>query len=393
MIQPLPSTRNLGAIRAYYFLWLGAGGFLFPFLSIFYQQQGLSGAQIGLLGTTANLVGLLAAPLWGRLGDTASRPRRLLQTNLLGTALIMLLLSQQTFFAWIALVIACNSLISSALEPLSNIQALAITRGEKSGFGSVRLWGSLGWAITSPISGWIIENLGLTSMFAGYAISMSAGALVLQLIDRGRARRIEPVQPMIPRLPVRTVLAGLGRDSSMVGLALALAVMWLAVQGRYQFESLYLKDLGASEGLIGMTNTLALLEIPAMLWADRLLRRLGPARTLRLSFIFQTLTFGLVVIHPSIESIIIFKAITAASFSLYTIASIAYASGGAPAGQAGTVMALYFITLRAIINLLASPLAGLIYDWRGGYPLYVIAMGGAFLAGVILTLSQKRINH
>ena len=114
------TPRNLRTIRAYYFLWLGAGGFLFPFLSIFYRQQGLSGAEIGLLGTIANLVGLSSAPLWGRLSDTASNPRRLLQVSLFGTALAMLILSRQTLFVWIALTIALNSLVSSALAPEFN---------------------------------------------------------------------------------------------------------------------------------------------------------------------------------------------------------------------------------------------------------------------------------
>ena len=385
------TPHNLRTIRAYYFLWLGAGGFLFPFLSIFYRQQGLSGAEIGLLGTVANLVGLLSAPLWGRLSDTASNPRRLLQVSLFGTALAMLILGGQTLFVWIALTIALNSLASSALEPLSNITVLAITKGEKSGFGSVRLWGSIGWAVAAPISGWIIERAGLASTFVGYAVCMAFGAVAMQLTRPGASVPAEPARERAPKPPVREVLRGLARSRSMVGLALALGVFWLAMQGRYQFETLYMKELGASEGLIGVANVLALLEIPGMLWADRLVHRLGPGRALRLSFLLQTLTLGLVVGLPGLYMLIAFRAISsAAAFSLYTVASIAYASEGAPAGQSATVMALYFITLRAVINLAAAPLAGLVYDRGGPYPLYLIAMGGAFLAWAILTLSQKK---
>jgi len=69
------STRNLSILRFYYLLLGIGGGFLSPFISLFYKQQGLSGTQIGLLATFAGMAALLAAPLWGRLSDAAARPR------------------------------------------------------------------------------------------------------------------------------------------------------------------------------------------------------------------------------------------------------------------------------------------------------------------------------
>jgi MFS family permease len=73
----LASQRNLWTLRLYYFLLIGGGGFLFPFINLFYTQQGLSGTEIGLLGTFASLAALIAAPWWGRRSDVASQPRRL----------------------------------------------------------------------------------------------------------------------------------------------------------------------------------------------------------------------------------------------------------------------------------------------------------------------------
>ncbi len=90
------TKRNLSILRSYYFLLGVGGGFLLPFLALFFKQQGLSGTQIGLLSTFAGLAALIAAPLWGRFSDAASKPRRLLQFELLASACLMLVLSQQT---------------------------------------------------------------------------------------------------------------------------------------------------------------------------------------------------------------------------------------------------------------------------------------------------------
>ncbi len=47
-MSPLASQRNLWTLRLYYFVLIGSGGFLFPFINLFYTQQGLSGTEIGL---------------------------------------------------------------------------------------------------------------------------------------------------------------------------------------------------------------------------------------------------------------------------------------------------------------------------------------------------------
>ena len=48
-------------MRIYYLLWTGAGGFIFPFISLFYADRGLSGTQMGWLGTIGSLVALVGA--------------------------------------------------------------------------------------------------------------------------------------------------------------------------------------------------------------------------------------------------------------------------------------------------------------------------------------------
>ena len=114
-----PRNPDLRSIRAYYFLWIGAGGFLFPFASLFYKARGLSGAEIGLLTTFGALSGMLAAPLWGRWGDRSGRPHRLLQIALLGSACFALLRGLQTAFWGMAVFIVLESLVGSGAGGLS----------------------------------------------------------------------------------------------------------------------------------------------------------------------------------------------------------------------------------------------------------------------------------
>ena len=87
-MSSLAPQRNLSTLRLYYFLLIGGGGFLFPFINLFYTQQGLSGTEIGLLSTFASLAALIAAPWWGRRGDSTQRSNVEVQ-NLGGPNLVL----------------------------------------------------------------------------------------------------------------------------------------------------------------------------------------------------------------------------------------------------------------------------------------------------------------
>ncbi len=383
-------NRNMAFIRLYYLFWLGAAGFIYPFISLFYKQQGLTGTQMGLLGTIASIIGLISAPLIGRVSDNVSHPRRVLQICLIGSATLYLFLSQQHAFVWIALIVALDALIGAPIYPLSDAQALKLASNQKEGYGSIRLWGSLGWAITAFVGGWIVERTGLVSVFYGYAISYIVCALILIAITSPRDLTHRNDEP---RPELKVVLQSLIRDRALIGLAFAFAVFWLTGNGKFQFESLYMQQLGASERVIGLAYTYpALLEIPIMLWGDRLMRKYGAARLLTMALLIEAIVMSIIVIHPSLGSILFMRLASSLYYSFYAIASIAYAAERAPAGQSATVLSLYFVTLGGIIALVASPISGMIFDRMGAYPLYIIAMVGAFGAWLILLLTQNPIN-
>jgi PPP family 3-phenylpropionic acid transporter len=154
-----------------------------------------------------------------------------------------------------------------------------------------------------------------------------------------------------------------------------------------------MQQLGASEKVIGLAYTYpALLEIPAMLWADRLVRKFGAGRLLTIALLIEAFVMSIIVVHPSLGSILFMRLASSLYYSFYAIASIAYAAERAPAGQSATVLSLYFVTLTGIIALVASPISGMIFDQAGAYPLYVIAMVGAFAAWLILRFTQNKKN-
>ncbi|HBX68276.1 MAG TPA: hypothetical protein DEH25_02510 [Chloroflexi bacterium] len=384
--MPIPA---LNRVRLYYFIVTGAGGFLIPFLSLFYQRQGLSGTQIGLLGTVGALAGMVAAPFWGRQSDRIADPRRLLQAAFLGSALVYLIISQQNMFGWLALLIGFNAILGAGIDPISDSMTLGLLKGQqKTGFGSVRLWGSLGWALTVYLSGLLIERTSLMSAFWGFALMMVLTVLVLNWLDlKSNQATDHRSSEAKPKISTRTVFALIGQDRALVGLAIALSVLWITRSGIYQFQAIYLDQLGAGESLIGLASTLgALVELPGMLLADHLIRRFGSHRVLGTMFLIYIVMFGIVALFPAIPAILFSAALGGITFSFYSVGIVVFLSERAPLGQTATILAIFTSTLRGLISLISGPLAGLVFDLFGAYWLYVMAIGGSLLAGIIFRL-------
>jgi PPP family 3-phenylpropionic acid transporter len=381
----MPSTqRNLSILRFYYLLLGVGGGFLLPFLALFYQQQGLSGTQIGLLSTFAGLAALIAAPIWGRLSDAAVRPRRLLQFELIASACLMLLLSQQVSFGAIVLIVVLDALLNAGSSPNSDALALAVLSKVRSGFGSVRLFASLGWAVTAFVSGWLSERFGLIVAFVGYAagyITGSGSVGLVKLPPRTVAKTLRDQPRRSLRQSIRVVLS----DARLRKLALALGIFLFMMYGLRSFEGLYLKQLGAGEAIVGLMSTIgAAIELPGMLWADRLVKRFGAVRLLRYSFLLETARLSLVLLIPTVPALIVARVIGGFSFSWYVIGVFTFIGESAPANQLTTTLALFNVTLASFIRMIAAPISGFIFDAAGGYYLFVLGVIGSGAAWAIM---------
>jgi PPP family 3-phenylpropionic acid transporter len=180
----------------------------------------------------------------------------------------------------------------------------------------------------------------------------------------------------------------------LIGLTVALMFIWLSSIGLYQFEPIFLDELGASETLIGLSGTLqALVELPGMWWADRLVRRYGSNRLLSAGVLLGAAMRGLVLLSPTLSTVIVARVLAGVSFSFFTVALVEFIGGRIPAEQVTTVWAFYSVTLRGLVSMLGSPLGGMAFDALGAYWLYAVALGGGILGWLVLLLCRGHVRQ
>jgi PPP family 3-phenylpropionic acid transporter len=385
-----PLRRDLWLARAYYFTFMGGWGFILPFINLYYVSLGLSGKQIGVFASTSAVVGLVAAPLWLTEARKRPNPRLFLQMALAASALAYLLISQQTVFLPIVAILFFQALASTGVLPMSDTLAVSVSQAAGTGYGSVRVWASLGWILAVLSSGWLIEHFGYQTGFGSASLALTLGAGLLFFI---RPHNFKPYQTTAGEPPPSLHLAArrVFENRLLLAFALALGLITFLNSGVLQFENVFLAQLGATKSLISIAGVLsALVELPFMLLSDRILRRYGAER-LMLTALAMNLGLRLFIFaFPVIPAILIVRFVGGVSFSLYTVSFIGLVSENTSPVERGTVLALYTATLAGLVNIVAAPVAGAAFDAFGARWLYIFSAFGYLGAFLSLWLARSR---
>jgi PPP family 3-phenylpropionic acid transporter len=312
-----------------------------------------------------------------------------LQISLLFSAIGYLWLGFQDLFIWILLVNSFRTLASAGISPLSNLLAVLVTDETRSGFGSVRVWASIGWTAVVFLGGWLIGAVGFQTDFIGtFVVKILAMITLLWVTTEGFVEK-QPKESMPENL--KHVIRGLLRKPVIVAVASLIFLCGFFNSGVQQFEIVYLSQLGASELLLGVAAMLGSgLEIPAMFWADRILRRRDPYSLLIITMLIYVALRGFVFGFPSIVTVMIERALNGISFSFYVVARVRFISENTIPSETGTVLALLTTSMIYFYSIFGTSAAGYVFDTLGPRWLYVIAAFGYLASFVILLTARSR---
>jgi PPP family 3-phenylpropionic acid transporter len=386
MSLKLPN-RDLLFARAYYFAFMGGWGFVLPFINLFYVSLGLSGTQIGTIGSVSATVGLIVSPVI--MTEIKKRPqaRGILQASLMLGAMAYFLLGQQTAFFPIILIVFLQALVGAGVMPASDAMAVHVSEEAGKGYGSVRVWASVGWIITVLTSGWLIERKGFEAGFLGVSLMWLTGALVTLLIQPRYF--VSPNYAEQRKSNLRTALKHITQDRTLLGYAIAVIFMGFLNNGVLQFENVFLSQLGASKQLISVAGILsAIVELPFMIYADRYIRRAGVHRVLLFAVTMILFQRAVILLFPSIITIMIVRFMGGVAFSFLTIGAVFLISSRTTPNETGTVLAIYTVTLNGLVSVLAAPVSGAIFDALGARWLYALAVTGYAIGLLSLWLTR-----
>ncbi|MBL7162025.1 MAG: MFS transporter [Anaerolineales bacterium] len=365
----------------FYLGFFSSAAIFVPFLNVYYIELGVTGSQIGLLAALSPLMTLMFATPLSALADRRRWRVRILQGSLAGVSLVIFLLRFPRTFMTIA---PLNMLFAVFLSPILSIADSLIARMANRralNYGSMRLWGSVGFATSAIIFGALWQHFGFAPMFVVGSLAFIPMIWVAGLQEEG------PVTEQRSRPPI----SALGRDLGLVVILVATFLVGISTSLAFAFEGIYMRYLGGGQLLIGaFISASAFSEILTMRYGTRIAERLRGPRALLLAYGLMGIAFLGYVLVRTPWMLLLLAGFKGLGFGLFFTNTVHTINQRAPVEWASTAQSLMTVGMFGLAPLIAGPLGGVIHDTVGPPAIFVVGCIAVGLAAFVLIFANRR---
>lgn len=292
-------------IALFWFLYMAGLGVIFPYLSLYFQQNaGLTGSQLGLALAMHPLMGIIASPLWGQWADRSGKRRGVLIMMTGGAAIGYFIVPYAAGFVMLLLCLAfLSSFTAPAMAIASSISFAVLGKGGAVRFGRVRVWGTIGYLLMILGFPVLLANMGgdasvvgsthgLNLIFPVAALMCLCAAVVLLRVPASDAVSV--------RAKREDLIALMRRSSYLRLLVLAFFAFGLLTAPIALFPIFVVERGGTIETVSRLWIPMLLLEIPLIYYAGAGLRRVGARGLIAAGIALDGARWLITILSPSL---------------------------------------------------------------------------------------------
>ncbi|MEP7133591.1 MAG: major facilitator superfamily domain-containing protein 6 [Chloroflexota bacterium] len=368
---------------SFYLLLYGANACVLPYMILYYQSLGFSGAQIGLLFAISPLITLFGAPFWTGLADTLHRHKLIMSITILGSIGLAVLFPVVKSITAVFVLLSLFSIMVAPINSFADTATLTMLGDQKNMYGRIRVGGTIGWGVIAPIAGIVIARYGLSWAFWSYAALLFIGFFVSQQFVYGQVQQ---------QVSIKSGLRELLSNRRMILFLSTAFVTGIALTSINSFLSAYLNELGMSRSVLGFALSIATFaEFFVLFFGDRLLARLKPHGLLILAMFATTLRLFLYAIFPTTTGILAFQLINGFTFAALWMAGVSYINENAPPGLLATTQGVFGAAVFGFGSAAGGFIGALLLERVGGAQMYTIFGTLMFIMLIVYVLLERQL--
>lgn len=368
-----------GIVFAYY----AVQALLLPYLPGYFGLRGYSAIQIGWLMNIGPFMAMFAQPVWGLISD---RYRSLKGVILLLWGLTIVssvgLFTLDAFPAAVLFVLLLYFFMYPAVPILDNL-IVKTAQGSGRSYGSIRLWGSIGFCSVAFTSGYVLTWVGgvesVRYLFWGWWILPIALMLVFR--DRPAQATSRPVQ-----LRDMTILY---RNRKLLWFLVLVLIVSIPHRMNDVMLTLLLADLGATERGLGMAWFFAgVSEIPTFALLGRYMYRFNELTVMAIAALLYSLRW---IVYGSVSDpdvLIVLQAAHSITFAVFWIAAVSYLVRLVPEEFGSTGQAILSSIFLGLAGIMGGLGGGWVMELWGRTPLYYGSAVICFVGALLLYSTQ-----
>ena len=364
----------------FFFAYYGYVGIFSPYASLFFEERGLSAAQIGVLMSLLQVMRIFGPNVWGWVADHRSQRVAVLRVTSLAAVISFCgMFFGQTFAYFFAVMVIVN-LFTSAQGPLSEALMLSAMRGDLTHYGRLRLWGSVGFIVSVMAAGQLLDWYGVELM-------PWLALMLLAMVSAVTFRMREEV-PIVHRSDSPSVMSVL-RKREVWSFFTSTFLMVAAHSSLYVYYSLYLSQIGYSKTVIGLMWSLGVIaEIIFFFYQEPLFKRFGVKNLMFMSLAIGVIRFLMIAFGAqSLVLLLVAQVLHAATFGVHHSSSVATLQRWFSGPLQARGQALFISISYGLGGTLGGLLLSACWDTFGAQLVYVIAalMSGCGLVAAVLS--------
>ncbi len=362
-----------------YYLYIG---FFRPFIPPFFHSNGINGMQIGFIFLLISFTNLFAAPIWGRTADKYHLRGVFLTSFPAIAGLLMLPLILKPSFAAALAIAILQGLFFYPLIPLAD--SICMTRCDSKGwgYGSLRLWGTVGSLISASMGGLIADRYGWTVvmlLMIASTFGISIGGYLLKAPKTIKHKSYLPFEK-------ETEISWM--KNPILLLFLGATIFYQTAFGAFHlFYGIFLEDIGASAKWISIGWTFSTIsEIAFLSQADKLLKYIGPVRLMGLAMIAGVIRWLGMALFQSLTAAISLQLLHGVMLGGFVAGAVAFAHQIFPHHQKALGQGLHNSAYNGIGGITASLVCGFAYSHYGNRIMFITSACLCIISLILLII-------
>jgi MFS transporter, PPP family, 3-phenylpropionic acid transporter len=373
----LSSKESLLPLKTLFVCFHASNTILISFLPLYLHYRGLNGTGIGLVLAVESLASLIAQPIWGYLSDKYKTVRKILFICVLGLLVGSSIFFQMDTLSTILITGAAFYFFATPIGALSDSLAQRRADDLNVSFGSIRMWGSIGFAISALIIGRILDHFGVQYMFWPYLLF---GIIIFFVLIPMKDVKVD--SKPVKLKDVRNII------TNKPFLLFLFAIVFITITHRMNdyYMALYIAELGGSESLVGVAWFVGVVaEAAVFALAGFWFRKYRTLIFIIAAAILYTIRWFLYASVDDPIHVIGLQFLHGLTFGVFYTAAFEYVTRLIPSSLQSTGHLIFFSVYFGLSGIIGSLSGGPIIEAFGGDTMYLF-MGSLAACGTVFLI-------
>lgn len=375
----MSTKADLRKLKMLIFLFHVTNTIIISFLPLYLKFKGLSGTEIGWVLAVGPLASIISQPFWGYLSDKYKTVKWVLIMTIIGMLIFSILFFQMNQLIFILIFGAFFYFFSSPVGALGDSLAQRQADLLNISFGSIRTWGSIGFALSSLIIGQLLNIYGVDFMRFPYLVFGTILLVIAFKIDDVKSNESDQTINI-------NDLKKLFTNRKFTYFLIIMMFITITHRANDSFIGLFITSLGGSESLVGVGWFIALVsEALIFAFAYKWFKKDKALFFIILASLLYTLRWVLFAFSTDPIHVLLGQLLHGLTFGIFYLSSLDYITRIIPNTLKSSGHLIFYSVFFGVSGIIGSIGGGFLIDHFSGNHLYFV-LGSLSLTGTGLLI-------